>query len=249
MPLLQPRSIIRKFRSKAQQFVGDWPDPVRNPNASEFEVDLWILSRFVLEKIVPVVGTHPYPLNELLLMTAAACRLKPSVVFDWGTHIGTSARIFYVCNKVFKLGYEIHSIDLPPDATHIEHPGSEHGRLVKGLDKVHLHRGDGVKIAPTQWQKLGRPKRPLFFVDGDHAYESVRDELNEIFSTIPDASALAHDTFFQSAESKYNVGPVRAIDEIIEKFPSRFRVITSGLGLPGMTLLAAWNRDISLSAR
>ena len=67
------RSIIRKFRSKAQQFVGDWPDPVRNPNASEFEVDLWILSRFVLEKIAPVVGTHPYPLNELLLMTATAC--------------------------------------------------------------------------------------------------------------------------------------------------------------------------------
>jgi cephalosporin hydroxylase len=215
-----------------------WSDPVRNPTASEFEVDLWILSRFVLEKIVPVVGAHPYPLNELLLMTGAACRLKPSVVFDWGTHIGASARIFYECESAFKLGYEIHSIDLPPDATHIEHPGNEHGRLVKDLDKVHLHRGDGVKIALAQWQKLGRPKRPLFFVDGDHAYESVRDELNEIFSTIPDASALAHDTFFQSVESKYNVGPARAVDEILEKFPSRLRVVKSGLGLPGMTLLA-----------
>jgi hypothetical protein len=221
-----------------RELTHSWPDPVRNPTASEFEVDLWILSRFLLEKIVPVVGTHPYPLNELLLMTAAACRLKPSVVFDWGTHIGVSARIFYECDQAFKLGYEIHSVDLPPDASHVEHPGQEHGRLVRGLARVYLHRGNGVKVALDQWQNLGRPRRPLFFVDGDHAYESVRDELNEIFSTIPDASALAHDTFLQSVESKYNVGPARAIDEIVEKFPSRFRVIKSGLGLPGMTLLA-----------
>jgi cephalosporin hydroxylase len=232
------RSIMGKFRRKAQVLTRSWPDPVRNPTASEFEVDLWTLSSFVLEKIVPVVGTHPYPLNELLLMTGAACRLKPSVVFDWGTHIGASARIFFECERAFKLGYEIHSIDLPPDATHIEHPGQEHGRLVRGLDKVYLHRGDGVKIALELWQKLSKPKRPLFLVDGDHAYESVRNELDQIFTTIPDASALAHDTFFQSAESKYNVGPARAIDEIVAKFPSRFKVVKSGLGLPGMTLLA-----------
>ena len=238
MPLATVRSIARKIRGKTQQLAGGWPDPVRNPAASEFEVDLWILSRFLLEKIVPVVGTHPYPLNELLLITAAACRLKPSVVFDWGTHIGASARIFYECRQAFKLDYEIHSIDLPPDATHVEHPGEEHGRLVKGLAGVYLHRGNGVEVALSQWQKLGRPERPLFFVDGDHAYESVRDELDRIFSTVPDASALAHDTFFQSDESNYNVGPARAIDEIIRKFPSRFHVIKSGLGLPGMTLLA-----------
>ena len=140
--------------------------------------------------------------------------------------------------KAFKLGYEIHSIDLLPDASHVEHPGQEHGRLVRGLARVHQHRGNGVEVALDQWRKLGRPKRPLFFVDGDHAYESVRDELNEIFSTVSDAGALAHDTFFQSAESNYNVGPARAIEEIIEKFPSRFRIVKSGLGLPGMTLLA-----------
>jgi cephalosporin hydroxylase len=239
VPLATVRSIARKIRGKTQQLAGVWPDPVRNPAASEFEVDLWILSRFLLEKIVPVVGTHPYPLNELLLMTSAACRLKPSAVFDWGTHIGASARIFYECRQAFKLDYEIHSIDLPPDASHVEHPGEEHGRLVRGLAGVHLHRGSGVEVALEQWKKLGRPKRPLFFVDGDHAYESVCDELDQMFSTVPDASALAHDTFFQSADSNYNVGPARAIDEIVAKFPSRFSVIKSGLGLPGMTLLAA----------
>jgi cephalosporin hydroxylase len=239
VPLTTARSIIGKFRHKPPQAPEAWPDPARNTRASEFEVDLWILSRFLLEKIVPIVGTHPYPLNELLLMTGAACWLKPSVVFEWGTHVGASARIFYECNETFKLGYEIHSIDLLPDATHVEHPGQEHGRLVRGLPSVHLHRGNGVKVALDQWQKLGCPKRPLFFVDGDHAYESVRDELNEIFSTVSDAGALAHDTFFQSAESNYNVGPARAIDEIVGKFPGRFHVVKSGLGLPGMTFLAA----------
>lgn len=68
----------------------------------------WTLSSLLLEKIVQVAGTHPYPKNELLLMTVAPCHLKPSVVFDWGTHIGVSARIFYECDQAFKLGYEIH---------------------------------------------------------------------------------------------------------------------------------------------
>jgi cephalosporin hydroxylase len=232
------RSILGNFRRHAQRVVGSRPDPVRNPRGSEFEVDLWALSDFVLDTIVPVVGVRPYPLNELLLMTAAVCRLKPTVVFDWGTHIGVSARIFFECDKAFKLGFDIHSIDLPPDATHVEHPGQEHGRLVRDLDKVHLHRGDGVKLAIELWHRLGQPKRPLFFVDGDHAYESVRNELSEIFSTISDASALAHDSFFQSAESNYNVGPAHAIDEVVRNFSGRFTVIKSGLGLPGMTLLA-----------
>jgi hypothetical protein len=40
--------------------------------------------------------------GKLLLMAAAACRLKPSVVFVWGTHVGASARIFYECDRAFK---------------------------------------------------------------------------------------------------------------------------------------------------
>ena len=152
MPLPAARILLGDIRRKAravlgpkvhasQVLAGSWPDPVRNSNASEFEVDLWTLSRFLLDRIVPAVGTHPYPLNELLLMTAAACRLKPSAVFDWGTHIGASARVFYECERAFRLGYEIHSIDLPADATHVEHPGQEHGRLVRGLERSSEHRG------------------------------------------------------------------------------------------------------------
>jgi cephalosporin hydroxylase len=236
-------SIVRRLRGAEGkpkvELTVSWPDVVRNPTASEFEVDLWTLSDFLLQKIVPIVGTRPYPLNELLLMAGAACWLNPSIVFDWGTNIGVSARIFHECAEAFNLDYEVHSIDLPPDATHVEHPGEEHGRLVQGIARVHLHRGDGVEVALDQWRKLGCRKRPLFFVDGDHAYESVHGELGRIFSAVPDASVIAHDTFFQSVESNYNIGPSRAVDEIVGKYPDRFRVVRTGFGLPGMTLLAA----------
>lgn len=232
------RTALGRLHRSTKRAAGQWDDPVRNANSSQFEVDLWTLSDFVLDKIVPAVGVRPYPLNELLMMTAAACRLRPSVVFDWGTHIGVSARVFHECERAFGLGYEIHSVDLPPDVDHVEHPGQEHGRLVRGLANVHLHRGNGVKVSLELWRDRGKPPRPLFFVDGDHAYESVRDELTEIFEAVPDASALAHDTFFQSADSNYNVGPARAVDEIVARYPGRFEVVTSGLGLPGMTLLA-----------
>jgi hypothetical protein len=104
---------------------------------------------------------------------------------------------------------------------------------------VYLHRGDGVSVALEQWARLGSPARPLFFVDGDHSYESVLRELRKIFDAIPDASALAHDTFFQSQESGYNVGPAEAIRQTLLQHPSRFKVIRSGPGLPGMTLLAS----------
>jgi cephalosporin hydroxylase len=229
-------SVFRKLTIKT--ITGRYANPVRNAGAEVFEVDLWILSRFVIDRIVPVLGIHPYPLNEQLLMVAAACRIRPGVVFDWGTHIGASARLFHECGKAFDLAYDIHSIDLPPEASHVEHPGGKHGRLVRGLAGVHLHRGDGLAVALEQWDRMGRPPRPLFFLDGDHAYETVVRELGAICDAVADASVLAHDTFYQSAQSGYNVGPARAVEDIVARFPSRFTVIKSGLGLPGMALLA-----------
>jgi hypothetical protein len=237
MVFVKARAAITGMGRRVRRATGPWPDPVPNKEASEFEVDLWILSDFVLGKVIPAVGVRPYPLNELLLMTATACRLKPSVVFDWGTHIGVSARVFYECARAFGLGYEIHSVDLPPDASHVEHPGQEHGRLVRGLSGVHLHRGNGVEVALDQWSRLGKPACPLFFVDGDHAFESVRDELTKIFDTVSDAAVIAHDTFRQSSESNYNIGPALAIEKLTKSSPSRFKAIHSGLGLPGMTLI------------
>ncbi len=65
-----------------------YADPALNVNASEFEVNNWVISEFVIDKLVPVVGVHPFPLNELILLSSAVCRFKPVMIFEWGTNIG-----------------------------------------------------------------------------------------------------------------------------------------------------------------
>jgi cephalosporin hydroxylase len=212
-------------------------DPSKNPDCSELEVDNWALSRFLLSKLIPSVGVEPFPLHELMLMCAAVCRLKPTRIFEWGTHVGKSARVFYECAKHYSIPMQIHSVDLPDDAQHVEHPGEIRGALVRGLPGVHLHQGDGIHVSLSLWRAGGRAPAPLFFIDGDHAYESVLRELSAVASEIPGASVLLHDTFYQSSGSGYNIGPHRAIGEVLRRYPDRYRRIDSGLGLPGMTLL------------
>jgi len=211
--------------------------PAKNPACAEFEVDNWAVSRFVLANLIPAVGVEPFPLHELMLMSSAVCRLRPPQIFEWGTHVGKSARVFYECARHYGIAVQIHSVDLPDEVDHVEHPQGLRGRLVRGLPGVHLHQGDGLEVSFSVWRASGRVPAPLFFIDGDHAYESVLRELSAVASEIPGASALLHDTFNQSSGSGYNVGPHRAIEEVLRTHPGRYRRIDSGLGLPGMTLL------------
>ncbi len=200
-------------------------------------MDNWAISEFVRQKLVPLVGTHPYPLNELMLLTAAVCRFEPSQVFDWGTHIGKSARIFYECAAHYRINIEIHSTDLPDSADHREHPRTQRGVMVQGLPGVSLHQGDGVTVSLDIWRSGGRRPRPLFLLDGDHAYETVSRELESIMSEIPDAIILVHDSFYQSSDAGYNLGPHEAIQSAVERRAGRYRIQESGLGLPGLSLL------------
>ena len=213
-------------------------DPFVNMRCHEFEVNNWIVSEFIIDKLLPVVGFHPFPINEQMLMVATVCRLKPTHIFEWGTNVGKSARIFHETCSGFSIKTEIHSIDLPDDINHIEHPKNERGKFVKGIKEVTLHRGDGVK---TALQIISECKdnaaRPLFFLDGDHSYESVKNELSKIITCVPQANILLHDTFYQSEESGYNVGPYKAIKEVLSTTPNNFKVFSQNLGLPGMTLL------------
>jgi cephalosporin hydroxylase len=213
-------------------------DSVKNQSSSQFEVDGWVISQFVVEKIVPIAGVHPFPLQELMLMVASVCRLRPPMIFEWGTHIGKSARIFHETAAHFGIPLQIHSVDLHDEVAHVEHPGDRRGALVLGIDGVTLHQGDGLTNSLKIWEEGGMPAHPLFFVDGDHSYESVRREIDGILEVIPGSSLLLHDTFFQSQDSGYNIGPHQAIEETLEKIPNTFQVLHSGLSLPGMTLLA-----------
>ena len=206
----------------------------------EFEVDNWKLSSFILRKVVPVVGAHPFPLNELLLMSAAVAWIKPTHIFDWGTHIGKSARIFYETCKFLEIETTIHSIDLPDDVDHKEHPHRTRGKLVRGKKNVLLHQGDGVNTSLHLCKELDKEARPLFYLDGDHSYETVYRELVSIIENVNKPAIILHDTFYQTAASGYNTGPFKAIEDALLKFPGIiFKRIDTNTGLPGMTFIYA----------
>jgi cephalosporin hydroxylase len=213
-------------------------DPVVNVQCSGFEVNNWTISRFVVRKLVPIVDVQPFPLNEQMLMVAAVCRSRPTHIFEWGTHVGKSARIFFEICKAFGIDAEIHSIDLPDDVGHVEHPGQKRGSFVKGLKKVVLHQGDGLETSLRIAAECSLSTfRPLFLIDGDHSYESVKRELEGIIKNIPQAWILLHDTFNQSEGSGYNTGPYRAVNDVLAVTEEKYRIISQDLGLPGMILL------------
>lgn len=224
-------------RHMANRSHAQYPDPVMNQRSSCFEVDNWVISDFVVRVLVPVVGTHPFPLNELMLMTSAVCRFRPSHIFEWGTHVGKSARVFYETAKAFRIQTKIHSVDLPDETHHVEHPQEMRGMLVRGIKGITLHQGDGLTVSMEILSYAPSPNRPLFFLDGDHAYESVKRELDAITASCPGTPILVHDTFFQSEDSGYNVGPSMAVSEILEGSTNKYVSITANTGLPGMTLL------------
>jgi cephalosporin hydroxylase len=173
-----------------------------------------------------------------MLMVAAVCRLKPTHIFEWGTNIGKSARIFYETCNALGIDTEIHSIDLPDDVEHVEHPGAKRGILVKNIKAVKLHLGDGLDTSLRILEQCGnRHPRPLFFLDGDHGYSSVKRELEVIMEKVPDVSILLHDTFYQSEKSGYNIGPYQAIVDVMGTETGTYRILSQNIGLPGMTLL------------
>lgn len=227
----------RRRVSEIVKDVFSQQDPQKNPECTEFEVNNWILSEFIVEKLYPVVGACPFPVSELLLMTSAVCYFKPTHIFDWGTHIGKSARIFHETSKYFRINAEIHSIDLPEDVEHVEHPHDERGKMVRSIPEVKLHLGDGLTKSLEICKSAEKVKNPLFLLDGDHSYESVYRELGGLIKAIDNPIILIHDTFYQSERSKYNIGPYKAVEKILSENKNKFKVISTNTGLPGMTLI------------
>ncbi len=210
------------------------PPPVthggRRP--ARLEVEAFATSRVVLDRLVPVVGVHPYPLSELMLMAAAFFDLRPAQVIDVGTHHGKSARIWYELGRLLDVPPPVHTIDLC-DASHPEFPGKDHGRHCRGLDGVTLHTGDGTEVA-AQLLDAAPGVPTLLFLDGDHAQDTVTREL-ALCDRMPGGSVLLHDTLTQPG-SGYNEGPWEAITTFLATRPD-IEAHHSHLGLPGMTLL------------
>jgi SAM-dependent methyltransferase len=212
----------------------DAPDRRRNKPPLP-EADKWALSRFVIEKLVPVIGVHPFPIDEQLFMCSAVSFFKPDVIIEWGTNIGASARIFFEIIRYLGCRTDIHTIDLPAEDGHLENvrDPAQRGRLVSGLS-VHKHIGDGVSVAQTLIKGLSNP-RPLFFIDGDHSYQSVLRDLEGVRNGDSCSAVLVHDTFYQEEDCGYCCDPWQALHD----FASRYQlpVWSTHFGLPGMSLV------------
>lgn len=57
--------------------------------------------------------------------------------------------------------------------------------LVKDIPEVMLHQGDGLDESMKVLDKVQGDIKPLFFLDGDHAYDSVTRELAGIMKACP----------------------------------------------------------------
>ena len=66
-----------------------------------------------------------------------------------------------------------------------------------------------------------------------------RRELAAIVDQVAEPLVLLHDTFFQSADSGYNVGPHLAIRDVLAGLTNGrpLRTMETKTGLPGMTLV------------
>lgn len=222
-------------------FIKKYKNLIPNEGCNKFEINNWIISKFILKKLISTVSFKPYPLNELMIMTGTVCRLQPTHIFDWGTHIGKSARIFYETIKYFDIPCEIHTTDLPNNFTHKEKPNKLlRGLYIKHIKGITQHYGDGLDVSLNLYNKAKRHRkklRPLFFLDGDHKYSTVKNELVNINKYAPEAWILIHDTFFQSKKSNYNIGPYKAIQFLLNKTSNRYKFLSTNTGLPGITLL------------
>lgn len=234
--LLNRMGLFSLLKNKSRQIKSD-KQPLKNTQCKAPEVDNWLISDFIVNQAVPVVDIQPFPLNEQMLLISALIITNPTHIFEWGTHVGKSAWLFSQAAEYFNINCHIHSIDLPDEVQHIEHPKEKRGELVKDKKNVTLHQGDGIETSIRIIKKNNINGRYLFYVDGDHSYESVSRELNKIYNNAPQSSILLHDTFYQSEESGYNIGPHKAIKDFLTNKSDQYFVYNTKLGLPGMTLL------------
>ncbi len=225
------RSVLASIRARIDRKHGSLPGWSGSAKPQQLEVDKWAASTTVLD-LRKAVGDRPYPLDELLLMTAVFAYHSPEIVIDIGTHLGKSARIWHDLSKRMRTPTAIHTIDLL-DPSHPEYPGDRHAEFIRGTP-VKKHVGDGATIA-ERLIRASPASRCLLFLDGDHRQETVRREL-ELARLLAGGSAiLVHDTFYQPS-SGYNHGPYLAIQDFLESYAPQ-QIFHQHVGLPGMSYL------------
>lgn len=139
------------------------------------------------------LGIPGYGDDEVRFFAETLEKFRPNYIFEWGTNVGASARIFYEIGTQF-LTLRITTIEHPDDQTP-DHPGHRYGLWCEGFEPhIQMLKGDGVTVALEEFERLGKPERSLFFLDGDHSYTAVSRELILIGEAAPNAVILVHDT-------------------------------------------------------
>jgi len=160
--------------------------------------------------------------DEVLFMATLMNVRKPRYVFEWGTNVGASARIFYEAAVLLEIPCEVHTIELPMELSHldVDHPGERIGIYLPDDDghktvKMCSWWGDGVTMAMELHDSV-RPEPTLFYVDGDHRFESVMRELRLIRHKAPTTPILMHDTIHLPDVAK-------AIETFSREYPGLYR--------------------------
>lgn len=160
---------------------------------------------------VRAFGLPGYGDREVQFFESILTRLRPTHVFEWGTNVGASARLFYEAS--LELGYpcEVHTTEIPDELSMLDrdHPGHRYGTWIKDTP-IHAHRGYGLIESNRLWKEL-HPPQALFFLDGNHSYGVVRAELEGVSDLDPDAVIVVHDTIRYTGE---------AVTDFVRRYPS-----------------------------
>lgn len=165
---------------------------------------------------VRAIDLPAYGDEEVIFAAKVMERLRPTHVFEWGTNVGASARLFYETAQDLGFHCEVHTVELPIELAYLDrdHPGeNRYGLWIQGLP-IHGHLGDGL-IESLRLYKETKPERALFFVDGCHEYKHVLNEFRSIAKAAPSAVILAHDT-------RHLAGPAKAVKTFLKDAPRRY---------------------------
>ena len=144
-------------------------------------------------------GVLGYTPEEMTFVYDTMAELRPSLLLEWGTNVGHSARMFWEAKRLLALDTEIHSIELsePVSALRPEDEGKQRGHHVQGLD-VTLHVGVGVPTAVRLHAESGR-EPTLLYVDDNHSGPGLTHDLGVLTTEMPDAVILVHDVHLSTA--------------------------------------------------
>jgi hypothetical protein len=155
-----------------------------------------------------------WPEDEIDFLAETVGKARPDFIGEWGTNTGASAWLLYHAAHLNGLRRCIvHSVDISEGLAVCDpdEDGKPRGFQVADVP-VHLHVGDGATTVLREYAKSGRDE-PLFFVDGEHAEDQVRTELERLSAQAPHAVLLLHDT---------NGEPGVAFSTFVNTYPDRY---------------------------